>query len=153
MASTHENKNIATIAALNTLLADYHMYYQKLRNFHWNITGKSFFELHLKFEELYNDSLLKIDEIAERILTLRHRPLSNYTEYLQASSIKEAAINLTADDMVDEILRDNTILVNQLKIVIEEAGNANDDGTLDIVGTYIKDLEKLSWMLEAYSKK
>jgi len=66
---TYSNKE--TIAALNILLADYHMHYQKLRNFHWNVTGSNFFELHEKFEELYEDIKLKIDEIAERIFIFK----------------------------------------------------------------------------------
>ena len=66
-----------TAKELNVLLADYHLYYQKLRNFHWNIVGNHFFDLHEKFEELYDDAKLKVDEIAERILTLRFQPISN----------------------------------------------------------------------------
>ena len=57
---------------LNVLLADYSLFYQNTRGFHWNIKGEKFFELHVKFEKLYNDLLLKIDEVAERILTLGH---------------------------------------------------------------------------------
>ena len=84
-----EEKLLPVIIELNTLLADYHMYYQKLRNFHWNILGKNFFDLHEKFEELYTDARVKIDEIAERILTLRYHPVSNYSEYLKMSNIDE----------------------------------------------------------------
>jgi starvation-inducible DNA-binding protein len=60
---------------LNQLLADYQLFYQNLRGLHWNIKGKEFFELHLKFEEYYNDAVVKVDEIAERILTLGGEPL------------------------------------------------------------------------------
>lgn len=55
---------------LNDLLANYQLFYSNVRGFHWNITGEKFFELHAKFEEIYNDALLKIDEIAERVRTL-----------------------------------------------------------------------------------
>lgn len=67
------NKTEATVEQLNVLLADHHLYYQKLRNFHWNVIGENFFDLHAKFEEMYTDTLIKIDEIAERILTLRYQ--------------------------------------------------------------------------------
>ena len=70
-------KTNTTVEQLNVLLADYHLYYQKLRNFHWNVQGTNFFDLHEKFEEMYDDAKLKVDEIAERILTLRHSPQSN----------------------------------------------------------------------------
>ncbi|WP_108802628.1 DNA starvation/stationary phase protection protein [Aquimarina sp. Aq107] len=147
------NSNNNTVKELNVLLADYHLYYQKLRNFHWNITGRNFFELHLKFEELYEDAKLKIDEIAERILTLRAKPISNYSSYLTTSSLEEAETNLIDHEMVTTILNDHDILLKQLRIVTKEAEAAGDEGTLDITGTYIADLEKTSWMLNAWNQK
>lgn len=147
------NSNAKTIEALNTLLADYHMHYQKLRNFHWNITGPHFFELHVKFEEFYEDAKLKIDEIAERILTLRGKPISNFSSYLNLSNIKEADITLADHEMVAAILEDHKALLNQLKIVTTAAEDAKDDGTLDITGTYIGEIEKTSWMLNAWNHR
>ncbi|MEZ4950624.1 MAG: ferritin-like domain-containing protein [Saprospiraceae bacterium] len=75
---------------LNILLANYSIFYQNTRGYHWNIKGEKFFELHLKFEELYNDLLLKIDEVAERILTLGHTPEHSYSQYANLSTIKES---------------------------------------------------------------
>ena len=75
---------------LNTLLADYQVFYMNARGYHWNIKGDKFFELHLKFEELYNDALLKIDEVAERILTLGFTPMHTYSDYLKNSDFKES---------------------------------------------------------------
>ncbi|WP_034229429.1 Dps family protein [Aquimarina pacifica] len=145
--------NQETIKTLNILLSDYHLYYQKLRNFHWNITGPHFFELHSKFEELYEDAKLKIDEIAERILTLRGNPESNFSSYLKLSNIKEANTTLKDHEMVSEILEDHNALLHQLKLVTASADEAGDDGTLDITGTYIGELEKVSWMLNAWNQK
>ncbi|WP_103072610.1 Dps family protein [Aquimarina sediminis] len=147
------NLNTDTIKALNILLSDYHMHYQKLRNFHWNITGPHFFELHVKFEEFYEDAKLKIDEIAERILTLRGKPVSNFSSYLDLSNISEADSSLVDHEMVTAILDDHNILLKQLKIVTLAAESANDDGTLDITGTYIGELEKTSWMLNAWNQR
>src|SRR5690606_1848451 len=70
-------------AELNTLLANFQVYYQNLRGLHWNIRGKRFFDLHVKFEELYNDAQLKIDEIAERVLTIGGTPLHTFEEYIK----------------------------------------------------------------------
>ena len=145
--------NQNTIEALNVVLADYHLYYQKLRNFHWNITGPHFFELHTKFEELYEAAKLKIDEIAERILTLRGKPISNYTTYLVTSTIKESDTNLVDHEMVSAILEDHEILLKALKKVIQVASDVDDDGTLDIIGTYIGEIEKTSWMLNAWNQR
>ena len=95
-----EKKTTKTVQELNILLADYHIYYQKLRNFHWNIIGKNFFDLHEKFEELYDDAKIKVDEIAERILTLRFQPKSNLSDYLKASNIKESSSDLSDTKMI-----------------------------------------------------
>ncbi len=84
-----KEKTLVLREKLNDLLADYQLFYQNLRGLHWNIKGKEFFELHVKFEEFYNDAIIKIDEIAERILTLEGEPLHTYSAYLQASEIKE----------------------------------------------------------------
>ena len=147
-----ENMVVATVNELNILLADYHLYYQKLRNFHWNVVGENFFTLHIKFEELYNDALIKIDEIAERILTLQHHPISNYSDFLKVSHIEEAPTNLKDREMVKSLIDDHQILVKQLKITLEKASIAEDEGTIDFISTYIAELEKTSWMLGAWIK-
>ena len=79
---------------LNDLLANYQLIYQNLRGLHWNIKGKEFFELHVKFEEFYDDAVIKIDEIAERILTLEGHPLHTFSDYLETAEIKEKKISL-----------------------------------------------------------
>lgn len=76
------------IEKLNDLLANYQVFYQNVRGFHWNIRGQKFFELHVKFEELYNDMHTKIDEIAERILTLGGTPLHTFEDYTSISKVK-----------------------------------------------------------------
>ncbi len=78
------------VKMLNELLANYQIYYQNLRNFHWNVSGPNFFELHAKFEELYTVANVNVDSVAERILTLGARPFSSYEEYIENSGIKEA---------------------------------------------------------------
>lgn len=145
-----ENKLVSTVKELNQLLANYHIYYQNLRNFHWNIKGGNFFELHAKFEELYNDARMKIDDLAERILTLRSRPVSSLSDYLQMSAIKEAG-NITSDrDMVLILLENHRLLIVSLRKVIEAAGECGDEGTIDMAGSILENLEKKSWMLDAW---
>lgn len=146
-------KTEKTVKELNTLLADYHLYYQKLRNFHWNIIGKNFFDLHEKFEELYDEAKLKVDEIAERILTLRHQPTSNLSDYLKMSSIKESGSQLSDSEMIETLLEDHRILLNQMREVIQVAEAGGDEGTIDLIGAYIRELEKTSWMLDAWKMK
>lgn len=144
---------LKVVVELNILLADYHIYYQKLRSNHWNIIGKNFFDLHEKFEDMYNDARVKIDEIAERILTLRYHPMSKLEDYLKTSSILEDAPIKTDQDMVKEVLKDHKILLKQMSSVIKKANEVSDEGTVDLIGAYIRELEKTSWMLNAWTKK
>ena len=99
-AKTHiglDSKQSAKLAeALNALLANYQVLYMNVRGYHWNITGPQFFELHAKFEETYNDLLTKVDELAERILTLGSQPRHAYSDYLKTADIKEHT-NVTDD--------------------------------------------------------
>lgn len=143
---------LTVVVELNILLADYHIYYQKLRSNHWNVIGKNFFDLHEKFEDLYNDARLKIDEIAERILTLRYHPMSKIEDYLKTSSINEDKAIKTDQDMVEETLNDHKLLLEQMTKVINKANKVSDEGTIDLIGAYIRELEKSSWMLNAWSK-
>lgn len=148
-----EKKTSNTVKELNVLLADYHLYYQKLRNYHWNVIGKNFFDLHEKFEELYDDAKLKVDEIAERILTLRYQPTSNLSEYLELSNLKESKSDISDSQMIKNLLEDHGTLLKQMRKVVEVAEKGNDEGTNDLIGGYIRELEKTSWMLDAWKMK
>ncbi len=148
-----ENKTSKTVEELNVLLADYHLYYQKLRNFHWNVNGINFFDLHEKFEELYDDAKLKVDEIAERILTLRMKPSSNLSEYLKNANLKESEDDLKDSEMIKTLLEDHGTLLKQMRKVVKVADDGGDEGTIDLIGAYIRELEKTSWMLEAWKMK
>lgn len=149
----NEESVLPVVVELNILLANYHVYYQKLRSNHWNITGPNFFDLHENFETLYNDAKLKIDEIAERILTLRYHPMSKMEDYLKTASISETAPLKTDREMVEDILNDHQILIEQMHITLSKADSTGDEGTIDLLGAYIRELEKVSWMLNAWRKK
>ncbi len=149
----NDDELMPVVVELNVLLADYHVYYQKLRSKHWNIIGKNFFDLHEKFEEMYNDAKVKIDEIAERILTLRFHPMSKLEDYLKTSAILEEAPLKEDQDMVVDTLNDHKLLLAQMSKVIEKADAIKDEGTIDLMGAYIRELEKTSWMLNAWTKK
>ncbi|MEQ8323987.1 MAG: Dps family protein [Vicingaceae bacterium] len=135
---------------LNTTLAHYQVFYMNVRGFHWNIKGEKFFELHVKFEELYNDLILKIDEIAERVLTLGHVPMHTYTDYLQTSKIKEKKNLTDANQTVTSILESfETLLIAQREILSLSA-QADDEGTNALMSDYIREQEKLVWMYSAF---
>jgi starvation-inducible DNA-binding protein len=135
---------------LNQLLCNYHIYYQNLRNFHWNVNGVNFFDLHDKFEALYNDARTKIDEIAERILTLRHKPLSRFSTYLKRAEITESPILQDDYEMVNVTLFNHQTIISNFRRILKVAGEAQDEGTLDLIGSFLAELEKESWMLDAW---
>lgn len=137
---------------MNTLLANLQVFYINARGFHWNITGEKFFELHAKFEELYNDLLLKVDEVAERILTLGFTPTHSFTEYLQKSSIPEATNVSEGKQAVQLIVEALQSLLLTERDIHHLAGEANDEGTSALMSDYIRQQEKMVWMYGAYLK-
>ncbi|WP_276388380.1 Dps family protein [Eudoraea chungangensis] len=138
------------VSELNDLLANYQLFYQNLRGFHWNIKGKEFFELHLKFEELYNDAVVKIDEIAERILTLGGEPLHTFSDYLDTAEIIEEKGITKGPEGVKIVLENFKVLVNKERIILSLASDANDEGTVSLMSDYITETEKTLWMLASY---
>ena len=149
-----DRKKVDVVARhLNELLAAYQLHYQKLRNFHWNLRSQDFFVLHDKFEQFYIDANEKIDDIAERILTLRVQPISQLSEYLKISQIKEVSGNLDQTEMVQEILNDFSVLIKLGRNITNAASEAEDEGTIDLLGGYIGHLEKNCWMLSSYLEK
>ncbi len=138
---------------LNELLANYSIFYQNTRGFHWNIKGEKFFELHLKFEELYNDLLLKIDEVAERILTLGHTPKHNYADYRTTSKIKESVFVSDGLKAVEDILASFQIIIILQRELLTIASDAGDEGTNALMSDYIRLQEKSVWMYSSFMNK
>ena len=146
-----DNQKVKILAEkLNELLANYSIFYQNTRGYHWNIKGEKFFELHLKFEELYNDLLLKIDEVAERILTLGHTPKHNYTDYRQSSKIAESHQVSDGIKAVEDILISFEAIIILQRELLEISANANDEGTNALMSDYIRAQEKLVWMYSSF---
>lgn len=140
------------IKSLNGLLSDYQIYYQNLRGFHWNIQGRDFFELHLKFEELYNDATIKIDEVAERILTIGGMPLHSFEDYLHNSKIEVVKNVHNGEKAVITIIANLSSIVEVEKSIKNLAEEINDSGTADMVSAFIELQEKTLWMYKAWLK-
>ncbi len=137
---------------LNLLLANYQLFYINARGFHWNIKGEKFFELHVKFEELYNDAFLKIDEIAERILTLGEHPLHSFTDYLALSAIKEEKNISDGKVAVKSVVDSFQKLILLEREILKLSGEADDEGTNALMSDYIREQEKTVWMYSAFLK-
>lgn len=135
---------------LNDLLANYQIFYMNVRGYHWNIKGVKFFELHVKFEELYNDLLLKVDEIAERVLTLGATPVHGYSDYLKSSDIKETKNISDGVEAVKQLLDAFEVLIAKQRALLDLSGESNDEGTNSMMSDYIREQEKLVWMYNAF---
>ena len=139
--------------SLNNLLADYMMFYQNTRGLHWNIKGEKFFELHLKFEELYTNLLLKVDEVAERILTLGATPLHTFEDYTKTAKIKIVKDVSDGKKGVQSILDAFEILIVSQRELLNLSADAIDEGTNALMSDYIREQEKLVWMYSSFLKK
>lgn len=140
------------IEKLNILLAHAQLFYMNTKGLHWNIKGEKFFELHVKFEELYTDLNLKVDEIAERILTLEGTPLHSFTDYLKKSKIKEQTNVNEASKATEAVMDSLSTLIKIEREILVIADKANDEGTSALMSDYIRQQEKLIWMYSAYAK-
>ncbi len=135
---------------LNLLLANYQVMYMNTRGLHWNVKGEKFFELHLKFEELYNNFQIKIDEIAERVLTLGETPMHSYSEYLKHSDIQPVTNMSNGKSGVKLLLESFQSILLIQRAILDLSGEAGDEGTNALMSDYIREQEKLVWMLNAY---
>ena len=135
---------------LNELLSNFQVYYQNLRGIHWNIKGKRFFDLHVKFEELYDDANMKVDEIAERILTLGGTPLHTFDDYINNVKIPIGK-NIDQDEKAVQLIVDSLSgLLSIERDILEKAGDANDEGTNSMMSDFITEQEKIMWMMKAW---
>ena len=136
--------------SLNYLLANFQVYYQSLRGLHWNIKGKSFFELHVKFEEFYTDSQEKIDLIAERILTLGGTPLHTFGDYTKLAKVPVGK-NITNDvESVNLVVNSLSELLKIERNILNESDRASDEGTNSMMSDFIAEQEKTIWMLNSW---
>ncbi|WP_227396552.1 Dps family protein [Jeotgalibacillus aurantiacus] len=138
---------------VNKQIASWTVLYTKLHNFHWYVKGHQFFTLHEKFEELYNEAALHIDELAERLLALKGEPVATLKESLELSLVKEAKGNETADQMVEALYDDFETLMNDLKTGMELAQKDDDEMTSDMLLSIHQSLEKHAWMLRSFLGK
>jgi starvation-inducible DNA-binding protein len=138
------------VSVLNKQIANWSVLYTKLHNYHWYVKGGQFFTLHVKFEEFYNEAGVHVDELAERLLAIGGKPSATMKEYLEISSIKEASGNESAEEMVQSVINDFSIIIGELKEGMSFANEVNDETTGDMLLAIHSNLEKHVWMLTAF---
>ena len=139
-----------TIELLNGLLANFQVYYQNLRGLHWNIRGKRFFDLHAKFEELYNQAQLRIDEIAERVLTLGGTPLHSFDDYIKNNKLKVGKNINNDEEAVELVIKSLSGLLKIEREILEKSDEISDEGTNSMMSDLITEQEKDIWMMLAF---
>lgn len=135
---------------LNSLLANYQLYYQNTRGLHWNIKGKHFFELHVKFEEIYTDAQEKVDLIAERVLTLGFIPMHTLSDYLKHATIKEGKNIHEAKEAVELIVSSLQTIIILERAILKTAAALHDEGTTTLLTDFITQQEKEIWMYSSW---
>lgn len=138
---------------LNTVLANYQMFFHKLQNYHWNVVGSDFYDIHETTEELYTKGLTNIDSIAERVRVFGKTPLYRLSEYIEISEIKETTHELSAEYMVNELITDITTLTSFILEASEIASENGDIGTAHMMNNLILEFETYHWQLSAWNNK
>jgi len=137
---------------LKRLLADSYTLYLQTHNFHWNVTGPQFRELHLMFEEHYTELAIAVDDIAERIRTLDVPAPGTYKEFAKLSSIKEVDGVPEASEMVGLLTKGHEQVIKTSREVLKIAQDADDESTASLVSDRMRIHEKTAWMLRATNK-
>ena len=145
--SEHNRAEIAQ--GLSRLLADTYTLYLKTHNFHWNVTGPQFNTLHLMFEQQYTELAAAVDEIAERIRALGMVAPGSYTQFAQLTSISEETGTLGAEEMIQQLVRDQETVVRTARSVFPVAAEAADEPTADLLTQRMQIHEKTAWMLRS----
>ncbi|MGM7636310.1 Dps family protein [Bacillus sp. Hm123] len=141
------------VQSVNQQIANWTVLYTKLHNYHWFVKGPQFFALHDKFEELYTEASLHIDELAERLLALGGEPVATLKESLAMATIGEAEGKETAEQMVQSVVDDFTTIIAELKAAMDLAGEVDDETTGDMLLAIHQGLEKHAWMLKSFLGK
>jgi len=145
----NEQDRINIAEGLKRLLADSYTLYLQTHNFHWNVTGPQFRELHLMFEEHYTELAIAVDDIAERIRTLDVAAPGTYKAFAELSSIDEVEGVPAAKDMVGILTRGHEQVVKTCREALAPAQNAGDESTAALVSDRMRVHEKTAWMLRA----
>lgn len=138
---------------LNRNLANFNVHFQKMRNFHWNVKGQNFFDLHAKFEKLVHHANNNIDRIAERVRVFGNHPVSTFKQCLEMADIKESGTHFTAMEMVKETISDFEILLPNMVDTFNTANEIGDVSTMDMMAKMMKGMEKNHWILTSWMSR
>ncbi|WP_343700686.1 DNA starvation/stationary phase protection protein [Chitinophaga sp.] len=149
------DKHLQAVAnKLQVLLADEHVLYTKTRNFHWNVVGDNFSEMHLFYEKQYGELAEIIDEIAERIRMIGHYSTGRMADFLKLTNLLEQEYTSKQTEQIRYLLDDHETIIRSLRELITEFSDKQKDlGSSDFVTGLLRQHEKMAWMLRSYLSK
>jgi starvation-inducible DNA-binding protein len=132
------------------VLADTYLLYLKTQNFHWNVTGPAFSELHLLFEKQYQDLAMAVDEIAERVRAIGLFAPASFTQFSALSEMEEETEVPSAEDMIETLTADNELVVRHMRHALAVADSMDDAETGDLLIRRMQIHGKNAWMLRSH---
>jgi starvation-inducible DNA-binding protein len=145
-----ESSRTAIVAGLERVLADTYTLYLKTHNFHWNVTGPQFNDLHLMFMTQYTELWNAVDLVAERIRALGSFAPGSYKDFARLTSIAEAdGVPAAAKDMLQQLVEGHETVIRTAREALSPADDANDQATLDLLTERLTVHEKTAWMLRS----
>jgi len=144
-----EGKRKELAQGLSRLLADTYTLYLKTHNFHWNVTGPHFNELHLMFEQHYNELWMAVDEVAERIRALGEFAPGTYSEFSKLSAIKEPEGRPDWSEMIRQLIDGHETLIRTCRELLPNVQKAGDESSAALIGDRMRIHEKTAWMLRS----
>ena len=148
----NEESRTKIAEGLKHLLADSYTLYLQTHNFHWNVTGLQFRQLHLMFEEHYTELAIAVDDIAERIRTLDVVAPGTFKAFSKLSSIKEVEGVPSSEEMVKILTTSHELVIKTARAVLKSAQEADDESTAALVSDRLRIHEKTVWMLRSITK-
>ncbi len=138
--------------ALNIVLADSYALYLKTHNFHWNVEGPRFRELHLFFEEQYTELAIAVDDIAETIRQLGEKAPGSFKKFTELTNIKDGNEDTSAGEMVKELAKDQAVVMKSVTEALEFAKELDDEATIGLLVDRLTIHRKTQWMLESLAQ-
>lgn len=145
-----QNSNTAVVEALTHLLADNYTLYLKTQNYHWNVTGPHFQQLHTLFQTQYEELAAANDEIAERIRALGHKALGSFSAFAKLAAIKEEDGTPSWKQMVETLANDQDKIGDSISKTLKLAQEVGDEPTIDMMIGRLSVHQKNKWMLSAH---
>ncbi len=141
-----------TVKQLQHLQSDTYILMLKTHNFHWNVRGPFFSQLHLLFEGQYTELFQAVDLIAERLRSLDAEALGQYESFQKMSKIKDSR-ELEYKAMIKELIQSNEEVVKTAQGLIKTAEKEDDEATADLAIERVTLHQKNIWMLKALLEK